>query len=202
MMGPMQNAMRLQALRERGRIIDSLLGTITSYNPARYAAKVTLQPGGEQTGWLPVASCWIGNGWGFFTPPNVGDTVTVEFICGDLGAGTVTSRFWDNNQKPLSVPSGEAWWIHKSGQSIKLTNDGKLTITDGHGATIQLDGGGNIVSQATQWTHTGPVHFTDNVQIDKTLTANTDVVAGSISLKNHRTSGVQTGGGISSVPVV
>ncbi|MDB6104034.1 MAG: phage baseplate assembly protein [Gammaproteobacteria bacterium] len=183
--GPLQNAMRLQALRSAANTFGVRSGTVTSYNPNKYAAKVTLQPDSLMTGWLPVASLWVGNGWGLFTPPSPGDQVNVEFVDGDVGAGTVTSRIWDNNNRPLAVPAAECWLVHKSGSFIKFTNDGKLTLSDAHGATLQLDGAGNIVSQATQWTHTGPMHVTGNVQVDQTLTANTDVVGGGKSLKNH-----------------
>lgn len=206
MIGALQNAMRLQALRAQANTFGNRMGVVTSYDPKRYAAKVTLQPDDLQTGWLPVASCWIGKSWGFFTPPNIGDQVTVEFCDGDIGAGTIVGRIWDDNQVALAVQSGEAWLVHKSGQSIKLTNDGKLTLDDAHGATIVLDGAGNLVSQAKQWTHTGPVefksavHFDDNVQVDKTLTANTDVIGGGKSLKTHTHPGVQTGGGNTGQP--
>lgn len=222
--GALQNAMRLQAIRAAANRHGVLAGVVTSYDPDRYAAKVTLQPDSLNTGWLPVAAHWIGNGWGMFSPPSPGDQVNVEFIDGDIGAGTVTSRIWDDNNKPLAVPAGEWWLVHAKGQAFKLTNDGQLMITDGHGAiitmdgkgkltltdshgvTVVFDGQGNIVSQASQWTHTGPVefksavHFDDNVQVDKTLTANTDVIGGGKSLKSHVHSGVQTGGGNTGPP--
>lgn len=206
MIGALQNAVRLQVERMLANRRSILSGIVTGYDPNKYAAKVTLQPDNLKTGWLPVAAHWIGNGWGMFSPPSPGDQVNVEFIDGDIGAGTVTSRIWDSNNKPLAVQAGEWWLVHKSGQFIKLTNDGKLTLSDAHGATITLDGAGNLVSQATQWTHTGPVefksavHFDDNVQVDKTLTANADVVGGGKSLKNHTHPGVQSGGSSTGPP--
>jgi phage baseplate assembly protein V len=201
MIDALHNAMRLQALRALDRTVGSRLGTVTSYDPNRYAAKVTLQPDDLQTGWLPVAAIWVGPDWGLFSPPSPGDLVKVEFVDGDVGAGTVTGRYWTTDAPPLSVPSGEWWLIHAKGQFIKLTNDGKLTLSDGQGATITLDGSGNVNSQAKQWNHTGPVHFSDNVQVDKTLTANTDVIGGGKSLKNHTHGNVQNGGGSTSPPL-
>lgn len=192
--GALQNAWRLQALRAAGDRRGVLSGVVTSYNPNRYSAKVTLQPDGLRTGWLPVAAHWIGNGWGMFSPPSPGDQVNVEFIDGEIGAGTVTSRIWDDNNRPLAVPAGEWWLVHQSGQSIKLTNDGKMTFDDGQGATFVLDGAGNIVQTAKQTTINGPVHITGDVTVDKTLTANTDVIGGGKSLKNHVHPGVQSGG--------
>lgn len=46
----------------------------------------------------------------------------------------------------------------------------------------------------------GKGHITDDVQVDKTLTATTDVVGAGKSLKGHRHLGVTTGGGISGIP--
>lgn len=178
MIGPLQNAIRLQVERMRARTISTRIGTVTSYDPNKYAAKVQLQPDGLMTWWLPVASIWIGNGWGLFTPPNVGDLVTVEFINGDIGAGTVTSRFWNVNEPTLPVPSGECWLVHAKGQFIKLTNDGKLTLNDGQGASIVLNGNGTINS-AGSWSHAGDINATG------TVTGQTDVVGGGKSLKGH-----------------
>ena len=39
-------------------------GTVTAYDPDNYAVKVQLQPTGEETGWIPLSSPWVGNGWG------------------------------------------------------------------------------------------------------------------------------------------
>lgn len=200
------NAQRLQAMRAAGNRHGILAGVVTSYDPNKYSAKVTLQPDDLKTGWLPVAAHWIGNGWGMFSPPSPGDQVNVEFIDGDIGAGTVTARIWDDNNRPLPVPAGEFWLVHAKGQSFKLTNDGALTITDGHGAvvvldghgkltltdshgaTVTLNGDGTITSAASTWNHTGDVNVTG------TVTATTDVVGGGKHLATHTHSGVQSGG--------
>lgn len=213
MIRAIQNAMRLQAQRAVAAVKSSLIGQITSYDPNTFTARVQLQSEDSETGWLPIASPWIGNGWGAFFAPNIGDMVTVDFINGDMEAGTVIARFWNFEDLPLAVQSGEMWIVHKSGAFFKLTNDGKVSFSDGQGATLQMDGEGNIVSQANKWTHTGemdidgPVHITGTTTItgaanvSQTLTATTDVVGGGVSLKTHVHSGVQTGGGTSGPPV-
>lgn len=200
MMRAILNAVRMEAQRAMANIVVTRTGQVTGYDPDNYAAKVELHPDGIKTDWLPIAAAWIGSQWGMFAPPNIGDQVTVEFIDGDLNAGTVTSRFWNNQQRPLPVPSGELWIVHASGAFFKFTNDGKGIFSDGQGATITLDGDGNIVSQANLWRHNGDVHIAGNVQVDETLTATTDVVGGGISLKNHKTTLVQPGGGLSGLP--
>jgi len=206
MIAAIQNAMRLQALRAAGHKTTSRYGIVTSYDPNKYSAKVSIQPEGIASGFLPVAAIWAGNGWGFFAPPSIGSQVVVVFIDGDLTSGFIACACFNSTTSPLAVPAGELWIVHKNGQFAKFTNDGKLTFSDGQGATFQFDGSGNIVSQSSQWTHTGPVefksavHFDDNVQVDKTLIATIDVIGGGKSLKTHLTTGVTVGTGISGPP--
>lgn len=202
-----QNVMRQHALAITNLRSHARVGTISGYDPNKQCVKVLLQPEAQETGWIPLGSLWVGNGWGMVCAPTLGSQVEVTFVDGHPEAGSANLRFFSNKETGPAAPAGEFWLVHKNGQSIKLTNDGKLAIDDGHGATITLDGAGNIVSQSTKWTHTGQVefkskvHFDDDVQVDKTLTANTDVIGGGVSLKNHLTSGVTAGTGTSGPPV-
>jgi phage baseplate assembly protein V len=201
MMKQILNAVRLQVQRAMASIVSSRVGAITSYDPNTFTAVVQLQPDNILTGWLQVSSPWIGNGWGMFSPPNIGDLVVVEYINGDLQSGVIAGKFYNQVNLPKPVPSGEFWLFHKLGAFFKLTNDGKLSVSDGHGATVTLNGDGTISIVATQTTITGPLHVTGNVQVDQTLTATTDVIGGGKSLKNHLHSGVQSGGSNTGPPV-
>jgi cytoskeletal protein CcmA (bactofilin family) len=90
-----------------------------------------------------------------------------------------------------------------------------LTVSDGQGATVALNGDGTISSQGA-WTHAGNFNVNNgnvsvdgNVNVDGdtdvtgTVTATEDVVAGdeNISLINHLTSSVQSGDGTSGPPI-
>jgi phage baseplate assembly protein V len=207
MMKHLLNAMRLQAQRASAEDATVHIGKITNYDPNEYIAKAMLQigpgsgvSGGLMTGWLPIASMWIGNGWGLFTPPNIGDMCTVAFINGDLNAGYIEGRFWNDEDRPLIVPSGEFWLVHQNGQFVKLTNDGKLTVSDGHGASVALNGDGTVSSSGT-WTHTGDINVTGNISSTETITGSTDVIGGGKSLKTHVHGGVQSGGSDTTPPV-
>ena len=107
MMGAMQNAMRLQAQRAMAEQADARVGLITSYEPSNFSVRVQLQPEGFLTGWLPLCSPWIGNGWGMFAAPSVGDMVAVHFFGADLEAGFVEGRLFNDIDRPLPAPSGE-----------------------------------------------------------------------------------------------
>jgi len=65
--------------------------------------------------------------------------------------------------------------------------------------TMTVPGNVNITAPTT--TITGDVHITGDVQVDKTLTATTDVIGGGIHLKTHKHGGVTTGSGQTGVPV-
>lgn len=185
MMKQILNAVRLQVQRALASVISSRVGSVVNFDPNTFTARVMLQPDSVMTGWLQVGSPWIGNGWGMFAPPNIGDLVDVLYTNGDIQSGVISLRCFNQVNLPLPAPSGEFWLMHKSGAFFKLTNDGKLTVSDGQGATVTLNGDGTITSAANSWTHTGDVTVTGNVTVSKTLTATTDVVGGGKSLKTH-----------------
>lgn len=154
---------------------------VDGYDPSNYAIRVRLQPEDILSDWIALKSPWIGNGWGIFAPPSIGDEIEVTFSEIDGGVGTAGWRVFNDEDRPLAVESGEFWLVHKDGTSFKLTNDGAATLDDGHGAMIRLKGDGTIES-AGNWTHSG------------TFTAN------GISLTEHTHTGVQTGSGSSGGP--
>ena len=151
-------------------------GIVSSYDPATYSVNILLQPEEKLTGWIPLVSPWVGNGWGMFCPPSIGDAVEVSFQEGDQENGVAGWRFYNDEDRPLPCPSGEFWLVHKSGSTLKFNNDGTIT------------------SNATAWNHVG------NVNITGTLTASVDVIGGGKSLKNHTHGGVQAGSGSTGVP--
>jgi uncharacterized protein involved in type VI secretion and phage assembly len=109
-------------------------GTVDGYDPANFAVRVKLQPDGTLTDWVPLKTPWAGQGWGLFLAPTIGDAVELDFQEADGGVASAGWRFCHDGRRPLPAPSGEAWLVHKSGSSLRLTNDGKLTLADGQGA--------------------------------------------------------------------
>lgn len=181
MMEQLLNHARRVAAEVAARRAPLRHGTIDGYDPASHAVRVALQPDGTLTDWLPLKTAWAGNGWGLFLAPSIGDAVELAFQEADGGVASVGWRFFNLAARPLPVASGEAWLVHKSGASLKLTNDGHLTLADGHGASIALNGDGTITS-AGNWTHAG------------SFTAN------GIGLASHHHGGVTAGSGVSAGP--
>lgn len=150
--------MRMQASLMDNRT-HILLGTVTSYNPTNATVICKIQPedpGNPEfslSGALPLSSQFVGNGWGMFSAPSIGDQVVIAFEDGNINSGMVIGRLWSNEDVALAVPSQEFWLVHKSGSYIKLTNDGKLSVNgnveiDLTAPTINITANGNVTINA------------------------------------------------------
>ncbi|QBJ80506.1 phage baseplate assembly protein V [Aquitalea sp. USM4] len=178
-------------------------GTISSYDPNSHAVKVTLQPDGQDTGWIQLGAMGVGNGICLAMGPSIGDEVEVSFDSGDPNLGSVTARFFNDTAPPPGVPSGEIWMVAKGGATIKLHADGSIEITSPttitHTAaqhhfvgpvqmdntlqvTQQISGNGGMAIQSS----TGvAMTVTGSMTATGTVTGQTDVVGGGKSLKTH-----------------
>ena len=148
----MREATQLRQILKRESCVSdlSVRGTVTgiveSFDAKSQSAKVTLQPYGFTTGYLPIHSQWAGNGWGMFSPPPVGSYVTVQFEGGDLGTGHIIGRAHNDEHKPLPTPAGEFWAVHSTGSKVQLLNDGTVQVASINGAgSITLTPDGKIV---------------------------------------------------------
>ncbi len=124
----LKNAMKTYASNLDQSVGQIKFGTISSVNAQNSTARVIIQPDGVLSGWLPLLSQWVGNGWGMMSPPNLGDQVIVAPQQGDIEQGIIIGRSFSNNQRPPDVPAGEFWLVHQSGSFIKLRNDGTIRI--------------------------------------------------------------------------
>lgn len=162
MMQQMRNHMALAAqLAQAGRA-ESAVGIVTSYDPGNAAARVRIQPVDPDfpdrslTGWLPVTSPWIGNGWGLDAPVSPGDQVEVKFFGGEIESGYICGRLYSDQQRPTGAKSGEFFLTHASGSKLKFHNDG----------TVEIAAASTMTYTATQH------HFVGPVLMDNTLTGN------------------------------
>lgn len=103
-------------------------GVVTSVDSLTATARVTLQPEGVLSGWLPILSPWVGAGWGMVCAPMPGDQVMVLAQEGCAEHGVIVGAAFSNAQLPPAAPLGELWLVHSSGSFIKLQNDGTIQI--------------------------------------------------------------------------
>lgn len=118
-------------------------GVVTSYDPEKHAAKVKIQPSGQETGWIPIHAHHVGNGWGVMVGLQVGDQVKLSHQEGDFEVAEVTNRVHSDEDKPPKVESGEILFKHKDGGSIKFDKDKNITWAGANGQVIKTDKDGN-----------------------------------------------------------
>lgn len=159
MMQQFNNQMRLAAQMAQAGRAESVVGIVSSYDPGTAAAKVRIQPEDPDyperslTGWLPVCSPWVGDGWGLDAPVSPGDQVEVKFFGGEVENGYISGRLFSDAARPTGAKSGEFFLRHKQGAFLKLSNDGKLAINsqveiDATGPTVMIQATGNVNVQA------------------------------------------------------
>lgn len=74
------NIMRAHAQMAQGEKTTHRVGQITAYDPSKYAVRVKFWPDTvESSGWIPLASTYVGAGWGLVAAPTIGDQVIVAF---------------------------------------------------------------------------------------------------------------------------
>ncbi len=122
------NALKAQAAALDRSLGQPRFGVVTSVDPVRYAARVSLQPENVLTGWLPVLSVWAGAGWGAVCLPASGSQVLVVPQEGDAEHGVIVGSCYSDAALPPAVPAGELWLVHRSGAALHLCNDGTVRI--------------------------------------------------------------------------
>lgn len=132
-------------------------GLVTSYDPQRHLAKVTMQPEGHESGWMPIRTSHIGNGWGMAVGLTEGDQVELTPQEGDVESLAITGVVHSEQDAPPVVQSGEMIFKHKDGASIKFAADGSTTLTDKSGASIAMNGAGVLTVASTSIKFTGAV---------------------------------------------
>lgn len=101
---------------------------VTSYDPKTHSVKGTLKPYGIESGWIPVGTQAVGDGFGIAVGPCVGDQFNIHFENGDQNSPRATHRLFSNDAKPPKVESGEVVIWSKFKHKITLTKDGKMVI--------------------------------------------------------------------------
>lgn len=140
---------------------------VTSYDPDKYLAKVTLMPEGQETGWLPIETGHIGSNYGFavgLQPGNgkdSGDQVIVRLQEGDLESGKIVQRVHSDNDKPPKVESGEMVMWAKFKKSTGKSGLGDDATGSDPDDNDQADGGQGGSGQQFYFKKDGSVTITD-----------------------------------------
>ncbi len=140
---------------------------VTSYDSKKHAIKGMLVPHEIETGWIPISTDHIGNGFGNLAGPKVGspdaldgDQFHVQFDAGNTNTLTATHRIFSEQDVPPQVQSGEILSQHQTGTKVFMDKDGQAIVE--HGPS------GNTIVMATDKSITVTHAPTgSNLQIDK-----------------------------------
>lgn len=130
-------------------------GIVSSYDSKKYLAKVTFQPEGQESGWLPIETGHIGAGYGIVIglqpgggsssqssggglsdgqPSQTnGDQVVVRYQEGDFESGKIVQRVHSDMDMPPEAKSGEMLFFTK----FQNSGGGPDSAQGGQGGTGQ-----------------------------------------------------------------
>ena len=179
---------------ELHRRLENLIrfGTIKAIYPDQPFTTVTVTIGAITTGKLRFLTLRAGK-TKTWDPPSVGEEVMVLSPSGVLEMGVAIAGF--NNQDNPS-PSDDP------NKTIRIFEDGCLLSYDTkthHLDAVLPEGGTCNVTADVQIT--GKLHVTETITAGDNISTVADVLAGDISLKKHKTSGVKGGSENSGVPI-
>lgn len=139
MTGDIEELVRRIVDQQMSRQPKKHAATITSYDPERHAVKATSQPGGVESGWMPISTPHIGNGIGVAIGPNIGDQIIVDYLNGDIDSPFMAGRLHSDKERPPEANTGEMV-LQTAGAKI-ATSGASVSISAG-GNTLELSGGG------------------------------------------------------------
>lgn len=203
------------------RRLENLIrfGTIKTVNPSKPIPLVTVDLDDIVTPEIRFFNARSGKD-STWDPPSEGEEVIVVSPCGDIGPTSVVFYGLYNNEHP--APSDDlnkkirvfadgcviAYDVAAHQLSAILPSGGKAIVTADGGVTVNGNTtiNGNLqVNGSTAMTGNNTVMGSQLVQGSSHSTGvfstEADVKAGDISLKNHKTSGVQPGDGESGGPI-
>lgn len=127
---------RVLALRSKPRV-----GLVSAYDPDTHSVKVRLQPEGNETGWVPLETLHIGNGYGITMGPELGDQLEVEFQGGDPKVPRIVGRIFSDKEKPPRVEAGEMLLRRKDGSFVLMDKDGNTKVNAKTQVVVTTEGG-------------------------------------------------------------
>ena len=185
--------MTMDKTADHARRLESVIrqGTIAEIDYQN--ARVRVLSGELTTDWLP----WHTGGAGGvkqWQPPSLGEQVIVLSPSGETGAGTVLGGLYSTANGSPSLSGDEIKTVYPDGSST--------TYNHATGALVATGIKSVAVTSADTVTFNCPsvTLNSEAVHVTGTLTADVDVIANGVSLKNHVHKDTQTGNGLSGVP--
>lgn len=166
---------KLHAAKQVAAIGQPRHALVTSVDATAHAVKVTIQPEGIESGWIPDASLAAAQGLKIACPTEIGSQVLVVPVEGDSEHPVLIARVFDVTTQPPTSPATD-----------KVVQPGELGIFLENGNYLHLTAAG--------------IYLKGSVTVDGSLTATGDIVASGVSLTTHIHDEVQSGQGKSGMP--
>ncbi|WP_313314550.1 phage baseplate assembly protein V [Stutzerimonas nitrititolerans] len=181
------------------RRLDNLirLGTIAAVDHA--AARCTVKTGGLTVPNLPWQAQRAGSSRDW-DAPTVGEQCILLSPSGEPSQGVVLVGLYSQQRPAPSKSANLRRRKYPDGAVIDYdhaTHTLTATLPEGGKAKLVATGGLHVIGPIT---HEGDYTQTGNQHITGTVNVTDDVIAGDISLVNHRTRGVTPGNGVSEEP--
>ena len=166
---------KLHAATQAGALGQPRHALVTSVDPTSHSVKVSIQPEGIESGWIPDAVV-AASGLRIACPAEIGTQVLVVPVEGDAEHPVVVARLFDVSITPPISPA--------TGNPVQA---GEIGIFLSSGCYLHLSESSIFIG--------GKLVINGSVQVSG------DVVAASVSLAGHVHQRVQPGAGISGMPV-
>lgn len=167
--------LKLHAATQVGALGQPRHALVTSVDPTSHSVKVSIQPDGIESGWIPdtaVSAC----GLKIACPAEIGTQVLVVPVEGDAEHPVVVARLFDVSIVPPTSPA-----------TNKPVQPGEIGIFTNEGCYMHFTG--------------STIFIGGKLVVDGSIQVNGDVVAADVSLTAHVHRGIEIGNGISGTPV-
>jgi phage baseplate assembly protein V len=129
--------MKIMAHSVASRIASGRWGLVTNTRKTDtgYEVRVKLQPEEVLSGWLPVLSPMVGNGWGIVSPPALNTQAFVVPQEGRADHGVVVGMTFNTQDMPpqpgnTPVSEGQFALVHKNGSYLLFNDDDVIVVTN------------------------------------------------------------------------
>lgn len=147
----MNDALVMDLLEKvRSRFYGKYRGVVTDVDASTMRIKANVPSVLPQvpTGWATACVPYAGPQVGFVMLPEVGSGVWIEFEGGDVSFPIWTGCYWRTDEVPSDASATVKTIVTKAGALAFDDDAGTITVKDGNGDSLKLDGGAVTVESA------------------------------------------------------
>ncbi len=198
----MTHAMLHAAAQQSGSPLTAIPAFVASYDPSQHAVRCIIAPWvnagysqSQMTGWVPLMTPWMGNGWGMqIAPfggatqdnPAQGEQIMLLVVNASNGSYIAGGYLYSSRSSPpnTALGAGEAVLQHETGSKLYFQSDGSVLVNAA--ANLTATAAGNITAtaggNATVTANGGDATVTASGNVSATAGGTAEVTAPSIKL--------------------